>query len=191
MPRRSPARCRSPSTIPTTSRGPRPAAAAAGAANQVLGAAPSIIAGDRRAPRPVPAGRAGAARYLHPRQRLSQRGTVERAPDVLRADLRHQQPGRSRHGHRPGADGQRGGVHEAVGRGGQMGRELGERRTEQRPVDARVQLRQVQETGQRLCARSCRDDAGCVHRTNGRAIREPDSRRSMPMAIRPPITGFK
>ena len=48
-------------------------AAAAGVANQVLGAAPSIIPATDVQLDSVPAGRAGSARHLHSRGRLPQR----------------------------------------------------------------------------------------------------------------------
>ncbi len=135
-----------PGDIPRAQAG----AAAIGATNLVWGAAPSILPATDVQLVPCPPGAPGLPDTCIRANVYRSARTVERAPDVLCADPRHQQPGRARHGHRTGAHGQRRRMHEALGSGGQVGRELGERRTEQRPLDACVELRQVQETGPRL-----------------------------------------
>ena len=169
-----------PDDIPRAQAG----AAAAGVANQVWGAAPSILPATDVLLVPCPPGAPGLPDTCIRANVYRSAARVERAPDVLRADRRHQQPGRARDGHRPGAHGQRGGVHEAVGRCGQVGRELGERRAEHGSVDARRPTSTNTEDRATLRARSRGDDAGRVHRANGQQIPGPGSRRSMRMAIR-------
>ncbi len=162
-----------------------------GAANQVLGAAPSIVPATDVQLIPCPPGAPGlpdtcirADVYRSAARSNALPTFFAQIMGITSQDVRATATAQVLTGNAVG-------VHEAVGRRGQVGRELGERRAEHRSLDTGVGLRQVQEAGQRLCARSGRDHAGRLHRADRDQIRAPASRRSTPMATRRPITASR
>ena len=152
-----------PDDIPRAQAG----AAAAGAANQVFGAPPSIVAATDVLLVPCPPGAPGLpdtcirANVYRSAERLNALPTFfAQIFDINSQDVRATATAQVRTANavecmKPWA----------IADKWDENWETAHRTTA--PWTPDVQLRQVQEAGQRLCARSCRDDAGCVHPANG------------------------
>ena len=147
------------------------AAAAAGTANLVLDAAPSIIPATDVTLIPCPPGAPGLPDTCIRANVYRSAARANALPTFFAQIMGITLAGYPRDRDRAGHDGQCRGVHEAVGRRGQVGRELGGRRAERRSLDDGLRLRQVPEAGQHVRARSGGDDAGCLHRAHRRQPR--------------------
>ena len=163
-------------------------AAAAGIANQVWGAAPSIVPATDVQLVPCPPGAPGLPDTCIRADVYRSAARSNCAADVLRADRGHHEPGRARDGDRAGAHRQCDGVHEAVGRRGQMGRELGGRQAEHRAMDAGRRTSTSTQSRATTSARSDRDNAGRLHARRPRTDPGRALRRSTPTATRRPTT---